>query len=742
MSRAAGPRHSSTSAASRVTSTPSPTQRSPPYHISVSTSASASRQPKHLLSLPPTPEPPDDSAADAGSYSSRRYGSSSLQDSLGQHLLLPDTLNIRSASMSPSLDNASDLSLESSDSYRSASPSTHKGAPAARHSPAGALSPISSRDELVTLVGIAYPIALSTLCRAAQMLTDLSFLGHLSTDYLAASSAALLWMALTSAILYRAFGAAVNTLCAQALGANNHRLVGVWLQTTLVLSTAATVPLCVSWWYTGELLRLIGVSAHIASLASTFARYSILSTWPILVYECLARFYQAQKLVVPALIINFAFVFINILLNWVFVLGAGGYGGYGFVGSPIATASCRWMLLIVLWLVMHYGLQKKECWPGWTWECVAAARLKVVFIQQFLPLTLGMAMEELQLEVIALMANSLGEAELATQNAVTTLFVVFSSFSIGIFSATAVRIAYYLGAGRPKAARKTGVLSLYLSLTVGLLTGLAFFVCKSYIGRVFSADPAVWRLTEQVCAILGPTYILMAIIYTSMAVVDAQARPLMSALAFIVGAWGVSVPCAYVFGFTMRRGLLGIWCALCSGYTVVGIVLSVACLASDWRQVSVQAMVRSERKRADGEEAQEEVECEEDEAEEAAAADEERVAGSYAIERWTRGEQTTDGRMERGEEAKEAGQEDDAEEEEAEGEEEEEEQEEEADEEQADDGDEVVSVEMSDEAAEVDDDDFDDDESQPGSAPKSPASLARQHLRSDQVKHRDVDNSR
>ena len=694
------------------------TQRSPPYRIQVSNSVS--RQPKHLLSLPPTPEPPDDHpAADGHSYPGRRYGSSPLQDSLGQHLLLPDTIHIRSASMSPSIDNASDLSLSSSESYHSASPSTllhTKGSPTDHPSQMGPVPPISSRAELSTLINIAYPIALATLCRAAQMMTDLSFLGHLSTDYLAGSSAALLWMSLTSAILYRAFGAAVNTLCAQALGASNYRLVGVWLQTSLVLSTIATVPLSVSWWFTGDLLRLIGVSAHISDLAATFARYSILSTWPILIYECLARYYQAQKLVIPALVINFAFVFINVLLNYFFVLGLGNFGGYGYIGSPLATASCRWMLLVVFWVVMHYGLAKKQCWYGWTWECVATHRLKILFVQQFLPLTLGMAMEELQLEVIALMANSLGEAELATQNAMTTLFVVFSSFSIGIFSATAVRIAFYLGAGRPKAARKTGVLSLYLSLGIGLLTGLAFFVCKSYIGRVFSDDPVVWRLTEQVCAILGPTYILMAVIYTSMAVVDAQARPMMSALAFIVGAWGVSVPLAYVFGFVMRRGLLGIWCALCSGYTVVGIVLAVACLISDWRQVSVDAMLRSEKKVTDGEAQQQEVEQEEDEEDEVVG----EQVGPYNIERWTRGEKMTDGRVEQGEEAKEADQEEYEDEEEEEVEEEEEEEEV--------DGDEVVDVDIGVEEVEAQDD---DDEDQPGSAPKSPGLLSRQQHRSE-----------
>ena len=57
--------------------------------------------------------------------------------------------------------------------------------------------------------------------------------GHLQANdtevaYLAASSAALVWMNITSAALYRGFGTALNALCAQAYGARNYHLVGVW----------------------------------------------------------------------------------------------------------------------------------------------------------------------------------------------------------------------------------------------------------------------------------------------------------------------------------------------------------------------------------------------------------------------------------------------------------------------------------------------------------------------------------
>ena len=331
-----------------------------PSHAAHSSSHAGRPSPRHLLSLPPSPNEPHHLAQ---SFPPRRYGNSPLPESLSESLLADP---MHSPSLSPSIDGASDLSLSSSDSFHSQShpypskpdPSPPSPSTRTRH------PPLSTSAELSTLLTIAYPIALSILCRTAQGLTDLSFLGHLSTDALASSSAALLVMNLTSAILYRAFGTAVNTLCAQAYGAENWELVGVWLQLSVVLNTLATIPLSISWWFTGDFLRLIGVEESLAVSASIFARWSIWSVWPILIYECLSRYFQAQGVVLPALVINFVLVFTNIFLNWLLIFGAGGWGGLGYVGSPLATAACKWILLIAFWGWMFLVRDSSKCWHG------------------------------------------------------------------------------------------------------------------------------------------------------------------------------------------------------------------------------------------------------------------------------------------------------------------------------------------------------------------------------------------
>ncbi len=73
---------------------------------------------------------------------------------------------------------------------------------------------------------------------------DLSYLGHLGTLELAASSAASIVMRITGVLLWGATGT-LNTLCSQALGTRNYHLVGIWLQTSLVLMTIFSIVIMV-----------------------------------------------------------------------------------------------------------------------------------------------------------------------------------------------------------------------------------------------------------------------------------------------------------------------------------------------------------------------------------------------------------------------------------------------------------------------------------------------------------------
>ena len=83
---------------------------------------------------------------------------------------------------------------------------------------------IDRRHELRLFATLGAPNALMAASRIAQLLTDQAVLGHLSSEYLDASSLALLWMNLTMQMCVRGLKGAVNTLVSQAIGAGNDEL--------------------------------------------------------------------------------------------------------------------------------------------------------------------------------------------------------------------------------------------------------------------------------------------------------------------------------------------------------------------------------------------------------------------------------------------------------------------------------------------------------------------------------------
>lgn len=83
----------------------------------------------------------------------------------------------------------------------------------------------------------------------------------------------------------------------------------------------------------------------------------------------------------------------------------------------------------------------------------------------------------------------------------------------------------------------------------------------------------------------------------ALAVLTGQGRVGIIAIAFLIGAWAVSVPLAFVFVDKLDWGLLGIWRALVIGYATITVIAIGAVLRSDW-PATVQAAIERSRKRA------------------------------------------------------------------------------------------------------------------------------------------------
>ena len=206
----------------------------------------------------------------------------------------------------------------------------------------------STRKELRTLLGMAFPIMLSMMLSYLMALVDLFMVGHLGTHELAAAALA---NTLFSTLQHPVFGSAtaLDTLLSQSFGAGMFALYGQWAQVGTLLLMCAMVPMCGLLALAGPILHALGQTPEIVASASRFCLLLIPGVPPLFLAQCLTKYLQSQDILAPAVYIGLAANILNVAGNWLLIH----HLEFGFDGAPLATSLARWlqcaMLVAYIW---------------------------------------------------------------------------------------------------------------------------------------------------------------------------------------------------------------------------------------------------------------------------------------------------------------------------------------------------------------------------------------------------------
>jgi MATE family multidrug resistance protein len=175
----------------------------------------------------------------------------------------------------------------------------------------------------------------------------------------------------------------------------------------------------------------------------------------------------------------------------------------------------------------------------------------------------------------------MGPVELAAYQMVMGWIAIPFVISLGISEAAMVRVAYFIGADNPAAARQSGNLGMVIGVAVPLVLVLIPVFAPSVVSRIF-LDPSDPRYSE-IAALVAILLIIAAVfqVFDSLQVIASHAlRGLRDATVplFIAGFgyWVVGIGLAYLFGFTFGWGAPGMWAGL-----AIGLAFTASLLA--WR---------------------------------------------------------------------------------------------------------------------------------------------------------------
>jgi multidrug resistance protein, MATE family len=176
------------------------------------------------------------------------------------------------------------------------------------------------KSESALIVKYSTPLIGTYLLQYSYNLIIILVVSRLGTDELAAVSLGLTTMNIVGFAIFEGMATSLDTLCAQAYGSGNLKLVGLHTQRMILLLLLVATPIGALWICSPWILGAIVPQKELAVMAGSFLRISLIGVPGYAIFEAGKRFVQAQGNFTASLVVLVMCAPVNLVLNWLFVL--------------------------------------------------------------------------------------------------------------------------------------------------------------------------------------------------------------------------------------------------------------------------------------------------------------------------------------------------------------------------------------------------------------------------------------
>ncbi len=451
-------------------------------------------------------------------------------------------------------------------------------------------SPFISRDkgsiraETKVFFKTSSPLIISFFLQYSLTVASVFSVGHLGNNELASVSLASMTANITGYALIHGIATCLDTLCAQAYGRKDYKMVGVHFLRCTILELIIYLFIAFFWIFLSKPILYLLIPEHdLCDLASKYLKILSIGLPGYIIFENSKHYLQAQGIFHASTYVLFIAAPINAILNYVLVWNK--HIGLGFIGAPIAVVItdyiCCTCLLLYIFFVDGY-----QCWyvfnpktfefklRHWT-RMIKLAASGIIMIEA----------EWMAYEILTLAASRLGKNELAAQSVVTTISGLVFQFPFSMGVAISTRVANLIGETKIHSAKKASYVAISYSAILGLICAILLVTFRRLVGLLFTSDPDVLRIvmsTIPACALLQINDFICSV---SGGVLRGQGRQDIAGYANMIAYYLISLPVAFLLAFKYKWRLAGLWAGLVVAVFIVSIVQCLAIIKSNWVKI-------------------------------------------------------------------------------------------------------------------------------------------------------------
>ena len=439
------------------------------------------------------------------------------------------------------------------------------------------------RQEFTPMLSLAAPVVVAELGWITMGMVDTLMVGRLSAEAIGAVG---IGSSLFFAVGVFAMGLmlGLDTLVAQAYGAQRLDECHVWLLHGVTLAVLLTLPMMAVLWTLIALLPRWGLHPDVLVLATPYLHVVTWSVLPLLLYAAFRRYLQGMGIVRPVMIALVLANVMNAIANWMLIFGRLGAPAMGVTGAAWATVASRVVMAAVLLGVIVYrerssGLPHRSSYAAKAGLFDTPMRIELARMRRMFAIGLPASMQ-ITLEVgVFAAATALAGLFQPAALAAHQLALHFAGFTfmvpLGVASAGAVRVGHAVGRQDPAGIERSGWTAI--ALGTGFMAGAAivFLVLPRVLIGAFTSDEGVIAAGVSLLAVAAVFQLFDGLQGVTTGVLRGLGDTRTPMLWNLAGHWFIGLPLGYTLAFAFGFGVVGLWWGLSTGLIICGVALLI-----------------------------------------------------------------------------------------------------------------------------------------------------------------------
>lgn len=410
---------------------------------------------------------------------------------------------------------------------------------------------------LTSLTSLALPIIFANILQTTYQLIDTFWLGRLGANAVAAVSLSFPVLFLVLSI-GSGLTLAGTVLVSQYKGAENQKMVDFSSSQSVFLILIISILLAIiSYFSAGPLMQIIGAGPDIYDDSVAYFKVSSIGfvfLFLFFIFQSLMR--GIGNVMLPVYVILFT-VFLNLILDPLFIYGYGPVPGFGVAGAAVASVVTQGLSAMIGIFILFRG--KSGIKISLPYMKFNMENLNRTFRLGF-PASVEQSTRALGMTMMVIIVTSFGSEVVAAYGIGARILSFVIIPALGLAIATTSLVGQNIGALKIKRAEKVANLSnkiAFFGLTgIGILL---FVVAEPLTAFFIPNDPEVIRDGALFIKIMAPSFGLLGVQQVTNGVFNGAGFTKASMLISILSLWIVRFPLAYVLSYNTSLGYEGIW---------------------------------------------------------------------------------------------------------------------------------------------------------------------------------------